>query len=298
FLVIIVFSSVFAVDTEEAAVILRFGEYNRTVDPGLQLKLPLPIEEKYIVPGRRQLKEEFGFRTVATGVRSEYSKRDFSEESLMLTGDLNAAEVEWIVQYRINDPYKFLFRVRNAQQTFRDINEAVMREIIGDRTINEVLTVGRQEISSTVEVKLQELCDQYELGIRIEQAVLQDVNPPDQVKGSFNEVNEAQQEREKLINQARAEYNRVIPKASGEARRTIEEARGYALERVNLSEGEASRFNSLYEEYRKAPEVTRQRIYIETMNRVMQRVDKKVITDENATGVLPLLDLNDGGSKK
>ena len=298
FLVIIVFSSVFTVDTEEAAVILRFGEYNRTVDPGLQFKLPSPIEEKYIVPVRRQLKEEFGFRTVASGVRSEYSKRDFSEESLMLTGDLNAAEVEWIVQYRISDPYKFLFRVRNAQQTFRDITEAVMREIIGDRTINEVLTIGRQEISSTVEAKLQELCNQYEMGLRVEQVVLQDVNPPDQVKGAFNEVNEAQQEREKLINQARAEYNRVIPKASGEASRTIEEARGYALERVNLSEGEASRFNSLYEEYRKAPEVTRQRIYIETMNRVMQKVDKKILTDENSSGVLPLLDLNNGGGKK
>jgi membrane protease subunit HflK len=297
-LIALVYSSVFTVNTEEAAVILRFGKYVRTVDPGLHFKLPFGIEEKYVVPVRRQLKEEFGFRTVSSGVRSQYSKQNFEEESMMLTGDLNAAEVEWIVQYRIADPYKFLFRVRNAQSTFRDLNEAIMREVVGDRTINEVLTVGRQEISSTVETQLQKLCNQYELGIRVEQVVLQDVNPPDEVKDSFNEVNEAQQEREKLINQARAEYNRVVPKARGEASRKIEEARGYALERVNVAEGEAARFTSLFNEYRKAPEVTRQRIYLETMDKVMKRVDKKYVLDKNATGVLPLLDLNNGGIKK
>jgi len=297
-LAIILFSSLFTVNTEEAGVILRFGRYTRTVDPGLNFKLPLGIEQVYKIPVRRQLKDEFGFRTVEGRVRSEYSPGRFQEESLMLTGDLNAAEVEWIVQYRIRDPYQFLFRVRNAPQTFRDMNEAVMREVVGDRTINEVLTIGRQEIASAVETKLQELCAQYELGIHVEQVVLQDVNPPDEVKASFNEVNEAQQEREKLINQARSEYNQVIPRARGEAARVIEESRGYALERVNQARGEAARFNSLYGEYQKAREVTRQRIYIETLNKVMQKVGKKLILDEKAGGVLPLLDLDKGDLKK
>ncbi len=297
-LALLLFSSFFTVDTEEAGVILRFGKYNRTVDPGLRFKLPLGIESVYKIPVRRQLKEEFGFRTVSARVRTQYSQRNYSDESLMLTGDLNAAEVEWIVQYRIRDAYKFLFRVRNAQKTFRDMNEAVIREIVGDRTINEVLTIGRQEISTTSKVELQKLCNQYELGLQVEQVVLQDVNPPDQVKASFNEVNEAQQEREKLINQARSEYNQVIPKARGEAQRKIEAANGYAKERVNLAEGETARFNSIFSEYRKAPEVTRQRIYLETMNKVFQKAGKKIIMDQKAKNILPLLNLNDGGTKK
>ncbi len=215
----------------------------------------------------------------------------------MLTGDLNAAQVEWIVQFRINDPYKNLFKVRNAVQTFRDINEAMMREIVGDRTVDEVLTVGRQEVASTVALKLQEISDQYELGIKVVQVVLQDVNPPDPVKPAFNEVNEAQQEREKLINQAKSEYNKVIPRARGEAERTIEEAKGYALERVNNAKGEAAKFNSVFKEYVKAKEVTRQRIYLETMNEVLPKVGRKLITDENITGILPLFQLEKGGVK-
>jgi membrane protease subunit HflK len=266
--------------------------------PGLHFKLPLGIENLYKIPANRQLKEEFGFRTLDPGVRTQYSRRGYQEESLMLTGDLNAAEVEWIVQFRIGNPYQFLFRVRSAAKTFRDMNEAVMREVVGDRTINEVITIGRQEIESSVETNLQALCNQYELGIHVDQIVLQDVNPPDEVKASFNEVNEAQQEREKLINQARAEYNRVIPKAKGDAAKVIEEARGYALARVNRAEGEAARFNSLYSEYLKAKEVTRQRIYLETMNRIMQKVGRKLITDEEATGILPLFNLNQEGVKK
>ena len=284
----LVFTSWFTVGPEEVGVILRFGKYSRSVNPGLHFKLPFSIETVIKVPVKRQLKEEFGFRTVRAGVKTQYSERDFQGESMMLTGDLNAAEIEWITQYRINDPYKFLFRVRNARMTFRDINEAVMREVVGDRTVNEVLTVGRQEIATTVTVKLQDLCDQYETGIKVEQVVLQNVNPPDPVKPAFNEVNEAQQEREKLINQARSEYNRIIPKASGEAARTIEEAKGYALERVNMAQGEAARFNSVFAEYRRAKEVTRQRIYLETMNSVMQKVGRKLITDDKASGILPL----------
>ncbi len=292
-----IFSLWFTIEPEEVGVVLRFGKYTRTVNPGLNFKLPFGIEKVYKVPIERQLKLEFGFRTTTPGVRTQYSPTRYREESLMLTGDLNAAEVEWIVQYRISDPYRFLFRVRNAVQTFRDINEAVMREIVGDRTVDEVLTVGRQEVATTVTVMLQELCDQYELGIKVDQVVLQDVNPPEPVKPAFNEVNEAQQEREKLINQAKSEYNRVIPKARGEAARTIEGAKGYALERVNKARGEAAKFNSIFIEYSKAKDVTRQRIYLETMNDIMQKVGRKLITDEEATGILPLFQFDKGGAK-
>jgi membrane protease subunit HflK len=289
-LIIVIFGSSFwfTVEPEEVGVVVRLGKYVRTVNPGLNFKIPFGVEQVYKVPVERQLKLEFGFRTAAAGVRTQYTASGYQEESLMLTGDLNAAEVEWIVQYRIKDPYKFLFRVRNAVQTFRDINEAMMREVVGDRTVDEVLTVGRQEVASTVSMKLQELCDQYELGIKVDQVVLQDVNPPEAVKPAFNEVNEAQQEREKLINQAKSEYNRVIPKARGEAARTIEKAKGYAMERINNARGEAAKFNAVFKEYSKAKDVTRQRIYLETMNDVMQKVGRKLITDEEVTGILPL----------
>lgn len=287
----------FTVSPEEVGVILRFGEFNRAASPGLNFKLPFGIENVYKVPVERQLKLEFGFRTTEAGVRTRYSSRKFRDESLMLTGDLNAAEVEWIVQYRIDDPYKFLFRVRNAVKTFRDMNEAIMREIVGDRTVDEVITVGRQEVADSAAQMLQALCNQYELGIKVDQVVLQDVNPPEPVQPAFNEVNEAEQEMEKLINQAKSEYNKVVPKAKGEAEKTIEEAKGYALERVNNARGEASRFNSVYREYLKAPEVTRQRIYLETMNDIMQKVGRKLISDEEATGILPLFQLEKGGAK-
>jgi len=297
FAVIFIFSSFFTVGPEEVGVVLRFGKYTRTVEPGLNFKIPMGVEDVIKVPVETQMKLEFGFRTEQAGVRSRYNDRGYLSEALMLTGDLNAAQVEWIVQYRIADPYKFLFRVRNAQQTFRDINEAVMRQIVGDRTVNEVLTIGRQDIEATVKLKLQEMADQYETGIKVDQLVLQDVNPPEQVKPAFNEVNEAQQEKEKLINQARSEYNKVIPKASGEAERTIEEARGYAMERVNMAEGEAAKFNSIYKEYAKAKEVTRQRIYLETMKEILPKVGRKLITDDKATGILPLFQFDKGGSK-
>ena len=297
-LLVFFFSLWFTVAPEEVGVVLRFGKYTRTANPGLNFKLPFGIEKVYKVPVERQLKLEFGFRSTTRDVRTAYSSRGYSEESLMLTGDLNAAQVEWIVQYRIDDPYKFLFRVRNAVVTFRDINEAIMREVVGDRTVDEVLTIGRQEVASAVALKLQELCNQYETGIKVDQVVLQDVNPPEQVKPAFNEVNEAQQEREKLINQAKSEYNKVIPKAKGEAARTIEEAKGYALERVNNARGEAAKFNSVFKEYSKAKEVTHQRIYLETMNDVLQKVGRKLITDEEATGILPLFQFEKGRGEK
>jgi membrane protease subunit HflK len=294
-LLIFLLSTFFTVGPEEVGVVQRFGKYVRTVSPGLNFKLPLGIETVKKVPVERQLKEEFGFRTRVAGIRTQYSTRPFKEESLMLTGDLNAAEVEWIVQFRIVDPYKFLFRVRNAITTFRDMNEALVREVVGDRSVSEVLTIGRVEIANTVTTKLQELCDQYELGIKVDQVVLQDVNPPDPVKPAFNEVNEAQQEREKLINQARSEYNRVIPKAQGDAAKVIEEAKGYAVARVNEARGEAARFNAIFKEYSKAPQVTEQRIYLETMNEVLSKVGRKLITDKEVTGILPLFQFEKEG---
>ncbi len=290
------FSSWFTIEPEEVGIVLRFGEYSRTANPGLNFKIPFGIESVQKVPVERQEKQEFGFRTVEAGTRTVYSNRNFDDESLMLTGDLNAADVTWIVQYRISDAYKFLFKVRNVEQTFRDMNEAIVREVVGDRSIDEVLNV-RGEIETTVQQRLQDLCNQYEMGIKIEQIQLQDVTPPEPVKAAFNEVNEAEQEKESLINQAKAEYNKVIPRASGEAARTIEEARGYAQERVNNAEGDAARFNALFREYSKAKEVTRQRIYLETMDTVLKRVGKKLITDENGANVLPLLNIDKDGGK-
>jgi len=288
---IVVFSSFYTIGPEEIGIVLRLGKFTRTTDPGLNLKIPF-VERVVKVPIQRQLKEEFGFQTVRAGVRSEFSVRGREAEASMLTGDLNAAVVEWVVQYRIVDPYKFLFRVRNVRETFRAMSEAVMRQVVGDRTVNEVLTVGRQEIADLALVNLQALCDQYETGIKVDQVVLQDVNPPDPVKPSFNEVNEAQQEKEKLINQAQSEYNKVIPRARGEALQAIQEAEGYGLERMNTARGDSALFVAIYDEYRKAPEITRTRIYLETMNAILPQVKNKVIVDQDLRSVLPLLNLN------
>ena len=294
--VILLFSSFFQIDPEEVGVITRFGKYVRTVEPGLNMKIPF-VEKVTKVAVERQQKEEFGFRTRKAGVRTNYSSGRYLDESLMLTGDLNLANVEWVVQYRISDPYNYLFKVRNPKSTLRDISEAAMRQIVGDRTVNEVLTVGRTEISNKMETLLQEICNDYSLGIKIEQVVLQDVNPPDPVKAAFNAVNEAQQQKATLINKAKSEYNKVIPKARGQAKETIQKAEGYATERVNTALGEVARFNALYKEYLKAPDVTRQRIYLETMAKVVPKLGNKIITDEKGNNVLPLLQMQMNGNK-
>ena len=288
----LLFTSFYTVEPEEVGVVMRFGRYITKTDPGLHLKIPLGIDRVIRVPVQRQLKEEFGFRTVTAGVRSQF--RGAPDEALMLTGDLNAAVVEWVVQYRIVDPERYLFRVRNVEDTLRDLSEAVMREVVGDRTVNEVVTIGRQEIADLVEQRLQAACDQYETGIKIDQVVLQDVNPPDEVKASFNEVNEAEQERETLINQAQEAYNKRIPNARGQAQKAIEVARGYALDRVNRAKGEAARFNDLYSAYARAPEVTRKRMYLETMGKVIPEAGNKVVIDDDLKGILPLLNLGSG----
>ena len=289
------FGTVYQIEPEEVGVIQRFGKYVRTTEPGLHIKLPL-VEEMTRVPVQRQLKQEFGFRTVEAGVRTEFAtqERRFADEAVMLTGDLNVAVVEWIVQYRISDPYQYLFKVRNLEETFRAMNEAVMRETVGDRTVTEVVTVGRQEIETAVEARLQALTDQYEMGITIDQVVLQDVNPPDPVRPSWDDVSQAQQQAQRQINEAEAEYNAVIPRARGEAEQAVLQAEGYALDRVNRAEGEASRFAAVEAAYRLAPEVTRQRMYLETMQQILPQVGRKVFVAEGTTGVLPLLSLDSG----
>ena len=293
---VIILSSVFTIEAEEVGVITRLGEYDRTVEPGLNFKIPF-AEAVYKVPVERQQKQEFGFRTTSVGVQSTFSKRGAEDESLMLTGDLNLADVEWVVQYRVDNPYNYLFKVRDPEITLRDIAEAGMRQIVGDRTVNEVLTVGRSEIAGKLKVLIQEIANEYHLGLKIDQVVLQDVTPPNPVKAAFNAVNEAQQEKETLINQAKSNYNKVIPKARGQAQETIQKAEGYATERVNNSEGEVARFNELYKEYVKAPEVTKSRIYLETMQEVIPKLGDKIITDDQGQNVLPLLQLGTKSSQ-
>jgi membrane protease subunit HflK len=289
-LVLIAFSGLFQVEPEEVGVITRFGKYTRKADPGLNFKIPF-FEKVQKVAVERQQKLEFGFRTAKPGIRTEYTRAGVRDESLMLTGDLNLADVEWVVQYLIDDPYNYLFKVRHPETTLRDISEATVRQVVGDRTVNEVLTVGRTEIASTIEQIMQELCTEYLLGVKIDQVVLQDVNPPESVKAAFNAVNEAQQEKETLINQAKSEYNKVIPKARGQAKETIQKAEGYATERVNNAKGEVARFNALYFEYIKAPEVTKRRIYLETMTEVIPKLGQKIITDQKGNNVIPLLQM-------
>jgi membrane protease subunit HflK len=292
------YTSVFTVDPEERAVVLRFGKVDRDVGQGLHFKLPFFMDQEFKVPVQRQLKLEFGFRTPSE--ESEFQGRFPSTaggglaESLMLTGDLNVANVEWVTQYSILDPAVYLFKVRNVDRTFRDMNEAVMREVVGDRTINEVLTTGRGEIQDEAMRKLQALvkAKAYTLGITVDRVILQSVSPPDEVKPAFNEVNQAEQEMKTTILNAEATVQREIPKAEGTAKQTIEGAEGYAVKRVNEAMGAASRFTQVFEEYKKAPEITRQRIYLETMSDIYQAVDRKIIIDENVNGVLPLLNLD------
>ncbi|NBC03131.1 MAG: FtsH protease activity modulator HflK [Bacteroidetes bacterium] len=288
------FLSFYTVEPEEVGVVQRFGEYQRIAESGLNFKIPF-METAQIVPVERQLKQEFGYRTVESGVQSQYRKAGFAGESLMLTGDLNLADVEWVVQYRISDPYKYLFKVRNPDNTLRDMSEAAMREVVGNRTVNEVLTIGRASVAARVQAILQEMNIEYETGVQVEQVVLQDINPPDPVKPSFNAVNEAQQQRETLINQARSDYNRVIPRARGVAEQSIQQAEGYATNRTNTALGEVAAFNDLYTEYVSAPQVTKRRIYYETMQELLPKIGNKVITDQDGANILPLLQMQMNG---
>ncbi len=286
-------TSFYTVEADEIAVVLMFGKSVRQAEPGLHFKLPLGIERAINVPVRKVFKEEFGFRTLRAGVRTQYDTRDFAEESLMLSGDLSIADVEWVVQYKIKDPKNFLFSVRNPQQTLRDLSESVMSRIVGDRTVTEVLTVGRIEIAAEVEQHLQQLLDLYQTGLDVATVTLQDVNPPETVKAAFNAVNEAKQEKERLINEAWRDYNQSVPKAKGLAAQQISEAQGYALKRVNEAQGDADRFKAIRSEYQKAKEVTRRRLYLEAMQEVLPLVKEIYIIDGKTNSPIPLLQLNE-----
>ena len=280
----------YTIPSDSVAVVQRFGKYLKVVEPGLHFKLPLGVDRATIVPVKRQLKQEFGFST--PGARDPYqSPRDGKRETEMVTGDLNAALVEWVVQYRISDPVKYLFEVREPSETLRYVSESVMREVVGDRTVDEVITIGRQEIETEALAKMQALSTKYAMGISIDQVQLKNINPPAPVQASFNEVNQAQQEKEELINEARRDYNKVIPLAEGEKDQRIREADGYRLKRINEAEGDVARFSAMLAEYSKAPEVTRRRIYIETLQEVMPEIRSKIIIDEQARSILPLLNL-------
>ena len=292
FVIWFLYSTLFTVPAESVGVIQRFGRYVSEVDPGLHFKIPFGVDRVTLVPVKRQLKEEFGFSTPgATFADQASGPGQWVLETTMVTGDLNTALVEWIIQFRIEAPFDFLFKVRNPGATLRDVSESVMREVIGDRTVDEVLTIGRQDIESSAQVKLQDVVNKYEMGLRIDQIQLKNVNPPRPVQESFDRVNEAQQERERMINVARGEYNEAVPRARGEADQRVQAAEGYAIQRVNEAEGDVRKFDALLAEYLKAPDVTKRRLYLETLNEVLPRVETKVIVDESASSVLPLLQL-------
>jgi membrane protease subunit HflK len=292
---VLVVTGYYQVEPDEVAVVQRFGRHVRTTGPGPHFKMPFFVETVTKVAVERQHKMEFGFRTDSVATRTTYAEpsAETRGESIMLTGDLNVANVEWIVQYRIKDPVKYLFHIRDQNETFRYMSEASMRQVVGDHSVDEVLTVGREEIARLAKVELQRLCDLYGIGIEVQQLVLQDVNPPDAVKPAFNEVNQAIQEKERAINEAWADYNKSVPLAKGQADQAVRSAEGYALERVNAAEGDAHRFSALYEEYKKAPDVTRRRIHLETLQRVLPKMGRKLVFDEQAKGIVPLLQMGD-----
>ena len=299
---IVLWSSWFTVQPEETGVVQRFGRVVRTAGPGLHAKWPYGIERVRLVPTARVLKEEFGFRSLATtpGQRTQYTgtqatgNQAYKTESLMLTGDLNVIDVQWILQYRIEDPIRYLFHVRDTRQTIRDITEAVMRRVVGNRLGSDVLTVGRVAVSTTVREEIQLILDAYATGVRLVTVELQDVTPPDSVKPAFNEVNEARQDKERTINQAEEQVNRELPKAGGEAARSVREAEGYAIERVNRARGEATRFQAILAEYEQAPEVTRRRLHLEALGRVMTDMKGLYIVDSEQKAMVPWLALDAG----
>ena len=290
-------SSFYTIPAESEGVVLRFGRYTDTVQPGLHFKLPFGIDQVSILPTKRQLKVEFGFVTPQY-TNPNQGGSDPEREKAMVTGDLNSALVEWVVQYRINEPKKYLFDVRSPTQTLRDLSEAAMREVVGDRTVDEVITIGRQEIEIAALARLQQLTKMYQLGIVVDQVQLKNVNPPQPVQASFNEVNKAQQDRERMINLAHGDYNQSVPRAKGEAESAIQAAEGYRFKRVNEAEGDVASFNALLAEYIKAPAITRARLYLETMAEIMPQLKGKVIVDENLRQWIPLLNVLRGSGPR
>ena len=292
---IFIFTGLYTINPEEVGVIQRFGKYINTTEPGLHFKIPFGVDKLTKVKVKHVFKEEFGYRTLVSGVQTRYSARSYDQESLMLTGDLNIADVEWIVQYRIKDPVKYLFRIRNVVETIRDLSESVTRQIVGDRSGDEVIVLSRREIADEIQIELQQKLDDYGTGIEIYTVNLQNVNPPERVKPAFNDVNSAKQEKERIVNEAWENYNHIIPEAKGKAKRTIEESEGYAINRVNRANGDAERFNQMYNQYIYARKVTKKRLYLETMQKILPKVEKIYIIDDKQKGILPLLNLDKGG---
>ncbi|AKJ63470.1 FtsH protease activity modulator HflK [Kiritimatiella glycovorans] len=294
-----VLSSIYTVDTEGKAVVKRLGKVVAIKDPGLHLKLPFGIETAIFVPTERVLKEEFGFRTVEAGQQTRYRQGAAEkEESLMLAGDLSVVDMEWVVQFMIRDPDQFLHNVRNQQESIRDVSEAVMRRVVGNRLGADVLTVGRVEIAGRVREEMQQILDKYNLGVHIRTVELQDVTPPDPVKPAFNEVNESRQQKEQLVNEAEKKRNREIPRARGEAERIVSEAEGFAAERVNRAKGDTARFLAVLKEYKQAPSVTRRRLFVETMEEVLPAAGGLYVTRDEGPSPLPILPLRDALSRQ
>ncbi len=288
------FTCFFTVPSDSRAVVMRFGNPIKIEQPGLRFKIPFGVDQHVIVEVERQLEQQFGYgRPNQEDPWQTSPPSEQEDEKNMVTGDLNSARVEWVVQYRIEDPMQYLFEVRDAKSTLRHLSESVMRWVVGDRTVDEVITIGRREIEDEVRERLQDAVADYAMGLHINQVQLRNVNPPERVQASFNEVNQAQQERENAINVANGQYNKEVPRARGEADRMIRAAEGYALKRVNEAEGDVAAFEAMLAEYSRAPEITRQRLYLETMGRVLPEVGRQFIIDEHAAGILPFMNLTD-----
>jgi membrane protease subunit HflK len=295
--IFLAYTAIYTIPPGHQGVILRFGRYSGMVLPGLHFKIPFGVDTVFKVHTEQVDTETFGFKSVRPGIRTQYEKSAVTErESLMLTGDLNVIDVEWIVQFRREDPRKYLFNVQDPIMAIRDISESVNRRIVGNRSFDYVLQ-NREEVNKMAQEELQKILDEYETGIRVVNVRLQNVVPPDPVKGAFNEVNEAQQEKERLINEAQETYNREIPKAKGEAERTINGARGFALERVNHAKGDVARFSAVLKEYGNAKAVTKQRLYLEAYQTILPNAKQIYIIDSEQKGLLPLLQLNQQDTK-
>jgi len=305
---IVVLSSVFyKVDTDSEGVVLRFGKYVKTTEPGLHTKFFWPIEEVHVVPVQRIQVLEFGFATAAAGRVTQYARRteEHGAVARMLTGDLNLAHVEWIVQYRIKDAYNYLFKIGGARSsalavndTIRSVSEAVMRKLVGDASVDEVITIGRDQIASDAKVQIQEMLNKFDTGVEVVTVKLQSATPPEAVKDAFDAVNRAKQDKEREINKARGERNRQVPAARGKRDRAVSEAEGYRERVVKTMTGRVNAFLAQLAEYEKAPEVTRTRLYLETMEEILSAVDSKIIIDESVRGLLPFLNLGEDASDK
>lgn len=284
-------TSFFMVDQTEQAVVLTFGKYTKTAEPGLHFKLPFGIQKNYNVPTQVIQSEQFGFRTIQAGRQTVYDDQRYPEESVMLTGDLNIVDVEWIIQYRINDPVAWLFNAEDRHRTIRDISQSAINLLVGDRTILAVLGSARTAIEEEARVFINETLSGYGLGIQVIGVRLQNIVPPAGVQAAFEDVNKAQQDMNRLINEGKEAYNREIPRARGEADRIIQVARGYASERVNVANGDVARFKAVYEEYRKAPDVTRDRLYFEVMEEVFKDAEGITLIDKELGNFIPLMNL-------